>query len=60
MKISKSKTHKTGHQIELRYTLVQHSRDHLLIKSLVQQLGCGVYSESTTKGSMSNFTVTKF
>jgi hypothetical protein len=60
VKIYKSKTHKTGFQVELRVTLVQHSRDHLLIKSLVKQLGCGVYSESTTKGSMSIFSVTKF
>jgi hypothetical protein len=61
VKISKSKTSKTGSKVELRLRLAQHSRDHLLIKSLVQYFACGIYSESSSQGAlMSIFTVTKF
>ena len=58
--ISKSKTHKTGFQVLLRFSLGQDLRDCLLINSLVQYFACGIYSESFTQGPMSIFTVTKF
>lgn len=58
--LRKSKTHKTESQVGLCFSLAQHSRDHLLIKSLVKIFGCGIYSESSSQGPMSRFTVIKF
>jgi hypothetical protein len=58
--IRKSTKYKIGTQITLKFSLAQHSRDHLLIKSLVQYFGCGVYSKSFTQGLMSKFIVAKF
>ena len=42
--IRKSATHKSGFQVLLRFQLVQHSRDELLMKSLVDYFKCGKYS----------------
>jgi hypothetical protein len=44
----------------VRFSLAQSLRDSLLIKSLVQYLGCGNYSERFTQGPMCTFTVSKF
>ena len=44
-----------------RFIIAQDLRDRLLIKSLVEYLNCGTYSESSisAKNSMSIFTITK-
>ena len=59
--ILKSRTHKTGLQVMSRFIIAQDLRDRLLIKSLVEYLNCGTYSESSisAKNSMSIFTITK-
>jgi len=41
--IFKSKT-LTGYAVRLRFSLIQHSRDTQLMKSLVDYLGCGRYA----------------
>lgn len=41
--INKSATYKSGFQVLLRFHLVQHSRDKLLMKSLVDFFKCGKY-----------------
>lgn len=47
VKIYKSKT-KIGFAVQLRFRLVQHSRDHQLMNSFIQNLGCGnLWLEST-------------
>lgn len=59
LSIFKSKT-KLGEAVLVRFSLAQSLRDSLLIKSLVQYLGCGNYSERFTQGPMCTFTVSKF
>lgn len=44
----KSITHKLGICIQLRFKIVQHSRDAELIKGFVEYLGCGHYSRSSS------------
>jgi len=45
--IGKYKTHKLGEIIKLRFQITQHSRDALLMESLVNYFCCGcVYSRS--------------
>jgi len=39
--IYKSSASKHGFQVSLKFTLTQHSRDELLLKSLVDFFGCG-------------------
>ena len=39
--ISKSLTHKSGFQVQLVFQITQHSRDYILIQSLISYLGCG-------------------
>lgn len=41
IRISKSKTTSSGFQVLLKFSLTQHSRDELLMKSLVEYLDCG-------------------
>jgi hypothetical protein len=60
IKVTKSKTHLTGHQVLLKFSLAQHIRDSLLIKGLVQYWGFGIYNENFDKNPFSNFDVTKF
>lgn len=55
--IRKSKSHKTGTQILLRFTLVQHSRDVKLITNFLQYFSCGILGVGANYAS---FTVTKF
>lgn len=43
----KSKSYKTGYQIQLNFNIVQHSRDFLLIKSFVNYFNCGAVYENT-------------
>ena len=47
--ISKSKTIKTGHGVNLRFGIGQHSRDLELINSLIQYLGCGQITKKRDK-----------
>lgn len=42
--VTKSKTYKIGFQVLLRFQLVQHSRDELLMRSLVDYFKCGKFS----------------
>lgn len=44
IKISKSTTHKTGKQIQLRFTLTQTIRDILLMKNIQKYFACGKMS----------------
>ena len=39
--MSKSLTHKSGFQVQLVFQITQHSRDYILIQSLISYLGCG-------------------
>lgn len=43
----KSKSYKTGYQIKLDFSVVQHSRDKLLIESFVNYFNCGTVYENT-------------
>lgn len=44
VQILKSKTHKTGYQVILRFIIAQHIRDLQLLSSFIQYLGCGLIS----------------
>jgi hypothetical protein len=55
--VQKSKT-KSGLTIALRFSISQHSRDVLLLESLVNYFGCG-YVVKYEKRSVSEFIVTK-
>jgi len=57
--IIKSKTHKIGYQIRLKFQITQHSRDYQLINSLVKYLGCGILREVAGRPAV-DFVVTKF
>lgn len=47
--IRKSKTHLSGYQVHLKFTLTQHRRDEQLLRSLVDYLDCGkVYKDGDT------------
>jgi len=55
--ISKSSTIKIKVNVQLEFNLTQHSRDDLLIKSLMEYLNCGkVYKNN----NVSNYRVSKF
>src|SRR6266516_3878737 len=54
----KSKTYKMNEHVKLRFTLTQHSRDELLMKSLVSYFGCGRYEPHNNKDS-GDFVITK-
>ena len=57
--IKKSKTVKTGFQVQLRFKLTQHSKDELLMKSLITYFGCGqVFKRS--KEDKVGFQINKF
>lgn len=55
-----SKTHKSGYQIYLLFEITQNLRDELLLRALINQLGCGGYSydsiNNTGVYSVSRFT----
>lgn len=57
--ITKSKTHKIGSQVQLRFTLAQHSRDTLLFGNIQKYLGCGSLF-TVSERSVVYFIVTKF
>jgi hypothetical protein len=56
--ISKSQKLKTGHAVNLRFTLTQHLRDRLLLDSFCEHLGCGNIKVGIKNGNY--FYVTKF
>ena len=58
VKINKSSTTKSGFSVLLRFQITQHSKDELLIKSLVHYLGCGYCNTNTT--DTTNFICNKF
>nr|QBM09695.1 hypothetical protein [Dactylella sp.] len=59
IKQSKSKTHKLGVGVSLRFLVVQNIRDDYLLKNLIQFLGCGQYN-AKEKSGIGTFDVTKF
>ena len=59
VKLLSSSTIKTGTQVKLIFQLTQHTRDELLLKSLVDYFGCGKYYLSS-RGSYGDFQVGKF
>ncbi len=45
--VSESNSHKIGHKVQLIFLITQHSRDYLLMNSIIQYLDCGnVYLNS--------------
>lgn len=57
--IFKSKTHKIGYQVKLKFQITQHSRDYLLMKSFENYLECGITRE-VVKRPAYDFVVNKF
>lgn len=55
--IGESKTHKLGGRVMLRFQITQHSRDALLMGSLVNYLGCG---SNYPRSNAVDFIVTKY
>ncbi len=55
--ITKSSTQSTGHQVYLLFIITQHIRDELLMKSLIDYLGCGRLSR---KRDVYEFQVSRF
>nr|YP_009261988.1 LAGLIDADG endonuclease [Chrysoporthe austroafricana]AMX22063.1 LAGLIDADG endonuclease [Chrysoporthe austroafricana] len=47
--ITKSVECKTGHAVQLRFKLTQHSRDELLLKSFISYFDCGTYYKYPNK-----------
>jgi hypothetical protein len=45
IKVKKSASYIVGYQVHLEFQLAQHSRDIILIESLINYLDCGVISE---------------
>ncbi len=56
--IKNSRT-KTGKQVLLRFIIIQHSRDELLLKSFIEYFDCGNYYLKSDK-DLSEFVVEKF
>jgi len=59
IKISKSNTTKLGYQVLLVFQIGLHSRDSLLLKNLVEYLGCGTFREYPEK-SVCYFTISSY
>jgi len=57
--IRKNSTTKIGHQVAIRLTIIQHSRDTLLINVLKNHLGCGVVRVDSKKPQVT-LSVTSF
>lgn len=45
VRVRNSSTSSIGHKVELIFQITQHSRDGVLIRSLIDYLGCGKYKE---------------
>ena len=50
VKLLSSSTIKTGKQVKLIFQITQHTRDELLLKSLVDYFGCGKHYVSSREG----------
>lgn len=50
IKLLSSSTIKTGKQVKLVFQITQHTRDELLLKSLVDYFGCGKHYVSSREG----------
>lgn len=57
VRITKSASHLTGYQVQLKFQITQHKRDKKLMEKLINYLGCGYISE---RGDIVDFHVTKF
>ena len=61
--MTKSKTNKTGYQVVLKFYLSHHTRDIVLMNSLIQFLNCGkltiIGGSSDVNGRAVNFVVWK-
>jgi hypothetical protein len=57
VRITKSASHLTGYQVQLKFQITQHKRDKKLMEKLIDYLGCGYISE---RGDIVDFHVTKF
>ena len=57
--VCKSQGSKFGLRVELKFTITQHSRDGLLMQSLINSLGCGKYRVRLGQ-SVGDLTVSKF
>lgn len=56
--VSKSLTHALGYQVQLVFQITQHSRDKILIQSLISYLGCGklvISSDGKVQFRVENF-----
>ena len=56
--VRESKLYKAGSRVELRFILTQHSRDKLLLKSLIDYFDCGRINKHGDYGV--DFVVTRF
>lgn len=59
VRFRKSETHKLGTRVELVFTVVQHSRDEELLKTLIMIFDCGRYALRKNKLA-GDFVVNKF
>jgi hypothetical protein len=59
LRIYDNKTTKSGYQVLLVFSIGLYIRDRLLLKNLVEYLGCGIFREYPEK-FMCIFTVTSF
>lgn len=53
--IFKSKTHKVGYQVKLKFQISQHSRDIQLIKNIIKYLGSGILIEVKSSVDLVNY-----
>lgn len=59
IRIFKTKTTKLGEAIQLKFTITQHSRDTVLMQSLVKYFSCGSVSERQNQPAV-DFVVSRF
>ena len=57
--IKKSNTHNLEAQVSLRFSISQHSRDEVLMRSLVNYFGIGRYVPASSNKDLGNFEVIK-
>jgi hypothetical protein len=59
LSITKISTLKTGPQVQLRFSISQHTRDANLIQSLIEYFDCGGVYQRHGKREIVEFVVTK-
>ena len=59
VRVSNSLTHKLGRSVTLSFQITQHSRDEILMESLITYFGCGIL-EKDPRGPYLNFSIYKF